>query len=170
MSRLISLIAALAVATTGCTGGNMKPTMTKEEALARVQELINDTVAIIEPKPRLDVDPTTLKPYRCIGFVGDDWDGRIYVSRAYYLRGIPRDKAKLAEISQKVVRHWQQRGHVIEGVSKNGLNIAGRSKPDGFILSLSWTAGDVLMIGATSHCIWPNGTPEPSWSPDPGEP
>ncbi|MBX6167324.1 hypothetical protein [Thermobispora bispora] len=161
MLRIIAVI-ALTVMTAGCTGGRVEPTMTKDEALARVEELINDTVAIIEPRPRLDVDPTTLTPYRCIGFVGDDWDGRIYISRAYWLRGIPRDKTKLLEISQKVRRHWQQQGHVIEGISKDGMNIAARSRPDGFILSLSWTAGDVLGIGATSPCIWPHGTPEPS--------
>ena len=164
MSRLITLIAILVAVTTGCAGGSMKPTMTKEEALTRVQQLINDTVAIIEPKPRLDVDPTTLTPYPCLGFVGDDSDGRIYISRAYYLRGIPKDKTKLTEIAQKVRRYWQQQGHVIQGVSRDGLNIAARSRPDDFILSLSWTAGDVLGIGVSSPCIWPNGTPEPSLS------
>ena len=148
----------------------MKPTMSKDEALARIHELIDDTVSVIDPTPRLELDPTTLTVYRCLGFVGDNSDGRIYVTRAYYLRGIPQDKNKLVDIARQVRRHWEQRGHVIEGTSRDGLVISARSRPDDFILSLSWTAGDVLMIGATSHCIWPNGTPEPSRSPDPGEP
>ncbi|ADG88523.1 hypothetical protein [Thermobispora bispora] len=162
------VVIALMVMTAGCMRGHMEPTITKDEALARVEELINDTVANIDPKPRLDVDPTTLKLYPCIRPPGQGLDDRIYIARAYYLRGIPKDK--IAEVAQQVRVYWEQQGHVIEGVSKNGLNIAARSRPDDFILSLSWTAGDVLMIGATSHCIWPNGTPEPSRSPDPGEP
>ena len=166
MPRLIILISMLVAVATSCTGGQMKPTMTKDEALARVEELINDTVAIIEPKPRLDVDPTTLTPYSCLGWVGDS-DGRIYISRAYYLRGIPRDKDKLADIARRVRRHWEQRGHLIEGTSKDGINIAARSRPDDFILALSRTAGDVLGIEVSSPCIWPNGTPEPSPSSNP---
>ena len=163
----IILIAMLVAVTTSCTAGQIEPTMTKDEALARVEELINDTVAIIEPRPRLDVDPTTLTPYRCIGFVGDDWDGRIYISRAYWLRGIPRDKDKLADIARRVRLHWEQRGYRIEGTSKDGINIAARSMPGDFVLALSRTAGDVLGIEVSSPCIWPNGTPEPNPSSNP---
>jgi len=171
MPRLIVLIAVLVIMITGCTGGSMKPianksTMTKDEALSRVNELINDSVSIIEPKPTLELDPTTLTLYHCLGQVGDNQDGRIYVSRAYYLRGIPKDKDTLADVARRVRRHWEQRGHFIQGVSRNGLNIAARSRPDDFILALSWTPGDVLMIEVSSVCVWPNGTPEPTPSSD----
>ncbi|MEV8636480.1 hypothetical protein AB0395_33020, partial [Streptosporangium sp. NPDC051023] len=65
----------------------------------------------------------------------------------------------------KKAQYWEQQGHYIEGVSPNGLNISGRSRPDDFLLSLASTGPDdnvVLSLGASSYCIWPNGTPEPS--------
>lgn len=169
--RIIALIAALASVTAGCVGGStdsimIKSTMTKDEALDRVQELINDTVSIIDPKPRLDLDPITLTVYPCLGWTGDHTDGRIFISRAYHLRGLPKEKDKLADIARSVRRHWEQRGHIIEAVSRDGLVITARSRSDDFRLSLSWTSGDIPGLGVSSPCVWPKGTPEPIPSSD----
>ncbi|QSI48202.1 hypothetical protein CYL17_10345 [Thermobispora bispora] len=167
LRRLVST-AVLATLTTGCAGGFMERTITRDEALRRVHELIDDTVAIIDPKPRLDLDPTTLSVHHCLDPSDGGSEDRIYVTRGYYLRGIPKEK--IGDVARQIRRRWEERGHFIDSVSKDGTVIAARSRPDDFTLALSWTAGDVLMIEVSSYCIWPNGTPEPSSSSGPGEP
>jgi len=82
------------------------------------------------------------------------------------LRGLPKEKDKLADIARSVRRHWEQRGHIIEAVSRDGLVITARSRSDDFRLSLSWTSGDIPGLGVSSPCVWPKGTPEPIPSSD----
>ncbi|MEV7012634.1 hypothetical protein [Streptosporangium sp. NPDC051022] len=139
------------------------PTMTQVQALARVEQLIGETVAVITPKPRLDLDRPSLTPDNCLDPSDGGSKDRIVIDRGYYLRDIPKDQAR--KVAGQIKRYWEQQGHHIEGVSPNGLTVAGRSRPDDFLLSLTSTGDDnVLLLGISSPCIWPNGTPEPSSS------
>ncbi|MEU9832664.1 hypothetical protein AB0D67_14135 [Streptosporangium sp. NPDC048047] len=165
MSRLAAIIVVVVVIVTGCTGGDAvdKPTMTEAQALARVEQLIKETAAVVQPKPRLDLYAPSLNPNMCLDPTDGGSEDRIVVNRSYYLRGIPQDK--VSEVVGQIKSYWEQQGYRISGVSANGRNITGRSRPDDFLLSLlSAYDGDdvVLSMGASSPCIWPNGTPEPS--------
>ncbi|MEU0572861.1 hypothetical protein ABZ297_46705 [Nonomuraea sp. NPDC005983] len=55
-----------------------------------------------------------------------------------------------------VKHHWESQGHLIvtHGFDIGRPDVSGRTRPDDFLLSLSWTEGDVLGIGATSPCVW----------------
>lgn len=163
MSRLTVMILAVVILVAGCTGGEAvnEPTMTQAQALARVEQLIKETVAVITPKPRLDLDRPSLNVNACLDATDGGSEDRVVISRSYYLRGIPREQ--VGEVAKRVKQYWEQQGYYIEGVSTNGLNISGHSQPDDFLLSLAPTGDDdVLNIGATSPCVWPNGTPDPS--------
>ncbi|MFJ2029631.1 hypothetical protein [Streptosporangium sp. NPDC087985] len=167
MSRLTAMIVAIVILTAGCTGGEAvnRPTMTEAQALARVEQLIKETAAVIRPKPRLDLYRPSLNPNSCLDPTDGGSEDRVVMNRSYYLRDIPQDQ--VAEVARQVKQYWEQQGHYIEGISTNGLNISGRSRPDDFLLSLAPTdAGDdvVLNLASTSPCVWPNGTPEPSSS------
>ncbi|MFC7387285.1 hypothetical protein [Sphaerisporangium rhizosphaerae] len=140
-----------------------KPTMTEAQALARVEQLINETVSALRPKPRLEVDPTSLRNGPCGNSVDSGSKGRIIVGRNYYLREIPKDQ--INAVALQVREYWKQRGYVIEGVSKTGKTIAARSTPDDFLLALDAVGDDGLGLGASSICVWPNGTPEPTSNP-----
>lgn len=37
--------------------------------------------------------------------------------------------------------------------------MSAESRPDGYLLALTWAEGDKLYPGATSTCVWPDGTP-----------
>ncbi|MGV9774546.1 hypothetical protein [Streptosporangium sp. NPDC003464] len=138
-----------------------RPTMTQAQALARVEQLIKETVAVIRPEPRLDLYRPSLNVNSCLDPTDGGSEERVVINRSYYLRDIPRDQ--VGEVARQIKQHWERQGHYIEGVSKNGLNIAGRSQPDDFLISLASTGDDdVLNLGASSPCIWPNGTPGPS--------
>ncbi|GGK81032.1 hypothetical protein ACFFWE_16810 [Sphaerisporangium melleum] len=126
--------------------------MTEAEALARVEQLINGTVAVLDPKPQLEVVPTSMENSEC-GSDGDA-EGRISVGREYYLRGIP--KGRIDSVAQQVKRYWDQQGYRVEGVSKSGRSITARSAPDDFFLALGAAGDDALVIGASSTCVLPN--------------
>lgn len=136
-------------------------TMTQAQALSRVEQLIKETANVITPKPRLDLDRPSLNVNGCLDPTDGGSEDRVVISRSYYLRDVPRDQVE--EVAKQVKQYWEEQGHYIVGVSINGLDISGRSKPDDFLLSLAPTGNnDVLNLGVTSPCVWPNGTPEPS--------
>ncbi|MFF5212736.1 hypothetical protein [Streptosporangium sp. NPDC000396] len=167
MLRLAVMIVAVALLVAGCTGGEAvnEPTMTEAQALARVEQLIKETAAVIKPKPRLDLYRPSLNPNSCLDPTDGGSEDRVVMNRSYYLRDIPQDQ--VAEVARQVKQYWEQQGHYVQGTSPNGLNISGRSRPDDFLLSLAPTEDDhgiVLGLAATSPCVWPNGTPEPSSS------
>ncbi|SFI88858.1 hypothetical protein SAMN05216275_105280 [Streptosporangium canum] len=140
-------------------------TMTEAQALARVEQIIKETVAVVRPEPRLDLYAPSLNSNMCLDPTDGGSEDRIVVNRSYYLRGIPQ--GKISEVVGQIKKHWEQQGYYISGVSANGRNMTGRSRPDDFLLSLlSAYDGDdvVLSMGASSPCIWPDGTPEPSSS------
>ncbi|MFI6740118.1 hypothetical protein ACIBI9_44955 [Nonomuraea sp. NPDC050451] len=140
-----------------------KPTITKAQALARIEQLINGTVAIMRPKPELELHQPSLNDSLCLDPLDGGSEDRLIINRTYYLRGLPKDSLK--EVIAQVKAYWQSQGHSIEAQSDNGLQLYGRSRPDDFFITIGWTEGDVLTLGSTSTCLWPDGTPEPSSTP-----
>lgn len=163
MPRVCFLIMIFAALATGCgtSGGDVdKPTITQAQALARVEQLIKETADMIKPGPRLELDRTSLELAKCHSPTDGGSEDRVIVDRGYYLRDIPKDQ--IGQVAKQIREYWQQQGHIIEGFSKDGTTIAAHSRPDDFLLSLDGTGDDVLLLGASSPCVWPNGTPEPS--------
>ncbi|MEQ4719508.1 hypothetical protein [Nonomuraea sp. B19D2] len=140
-----------------------KPTISKAQALVRIEQLINGTVAIIRPKPVPELHRPSLNDSLCLDPLDGGSEERIVVNRRYFLRGLP--KGALKEVIAQVKAYWQSQGHYIQAESENGLQLYGRSRPDDFLITIGRSAGDVLTLGATSTCLWPNGTPEPSSTP-----
>ncbi|WP_250214682.1 hypothetical protein [Acrocarpospora catenulata] len=171
MSPLTRLILVGVVLIAGCApndiakGGHVDSsakTMTKAQALARVEQLVKEAAVVVTPNPKLEIYEPSLVDDLCLDPIDGGSQERIVINRSYYIRGIPKDQIK--QIASRVKAYWEQQGHFIEAVSPDGANVYGRSRPDDFYITLSWTDGDVPMLGSTSPCIWPNGTPEPSRS------
>ncbi|MFI9558797.1 hypothetical protein [Nonomuraea endophytica] len=138
---------------TGCAAD--KTTLTQAQAVGLIDELISETAHAITPRPKLEVLPSFNAPSGCLGEGASE--NRIIVSRAYWLRDVPKDQ-NLA-ISRQIRAFWQSRGHRIVAVGSNGNpDLSGESQPDGFKLSLTRAKGDSLFLGASSTCIWPDGT------------
>ncbi|WP_431894888.1 hypothetical protein [Nonomuraea sp. bgisy101] len=131
--------------------------LNERQTTERVEQLIRESVAVIQPSPSLELYRPSLNKNLCVGATDGGSEERIIITRTYYLRGIPKDR--FVDVAQRVKAHWQDQGHVItemSGLDTGEPQIAGRSRPDDFILSLSWTQGDVLGIGVTSTCVWPD--------------
>lgn len=130
-----------------------KPTLSQAQAIALNDKLISETVRALTPKPRLEVIPSFNAPSGCLGEGASE--NQIIVSRAYWLRDVPKDQ-NLA-ISRQVQVFWKSQGHRIVSVGSNGNpDLRGESQPDGFRLFLTWAEGDDLLLGASSTCIWPD--------------
>ncbi|MEV2269667.1 hypothetical protein [Nonomuraea africana] len=133
--------------------------MNEQQTVDRVEQLIQESVSAIDPPPQLELFRPSLNRRYCVGATDGGSEDRIIVTRTYYLRGIPKDR--IVDVAQLIRTRWQENGHVVTEV--NGLDtgepeVSAQSRPDDFILSLSWTHGDVLGIGVTSTCVWPDTT------------
>jgi hypothetical protein len=169
--RLILVIAAV-ISIAGCQpggilGGRMnssadEPTITKSQALTRIEQLINGTVGVIRPKPRLKLYRPSLIDGVCDNPLGPGFEDPIEVSREYHLEGLPKDESALRRVVADVKAYWQKEGHNITAEHENGLQLFGHSRPDDFLITIGRVADNVLTLTATSTCLWPNGTPEPS--------
>lgn len=158
------ILLALVMLTAACTETRAmnQPTITEQQAVDRIEELIQKSVGVIEPDPQVELFRPSLNRRICVGATDGGSEARIIVTRSYYLRGIPKDR--VVEVAEQVKTHWEKQGHLItgaEGFDIGRPDVSGRSRPDDFLLSLTWTEGDVLGLAATSTCIWPNGTPSP---------
>src|SRR5216683_2000080 len=160
-----SVLALASVVLAGCgsAGGSVNgKTITYEQANTRVDQLIQYAVAVISPKPRLEAIVFQSGVQQCLGPTDGGSNKRIYVTKNYWLRGVPTDQN--VAVATQVKDYWGRQHFLIEtatGFDKGQPDISARSYPDDFLLSLSWSADGSLSMGASSPCIWTNGTPPP---------
>ncbi|GAA2354352.1 hypothetical protein [Nonomuraea africana] len=134
-----------------------EPPLTQAQALARVDRLVHDTAAALTPKPRLELVASSVPFSACLD--GGKSESQIVINRAYWLRDLP--KSENMSIARQVRAFWERQGHVITstgGWQVGHPSIGGESRPDGFVLALTWSAGDDLYLAATSPCVWPDDT------------
>jgi hypothetical protein len=137
----------------------LKNTITQQEANARAERYPQEAADSLTPAPRLELlarfdnsectDPTDNGPM-----------GRVYVSRDYWLRDIPHERN--ADVVAGLVRWWQDHDFVIQIDKRPGENwVSAENRTDGFSMSVQESSQGDLSLGATSPCVWPNGTPAP---------
>lgn len=139
-----------------------KPTITKAQALKRIEQLIDGTISVIHPKPQVDVYEPSLVDDPCLSPLDGGSENRIIVGRQYYLRGLPQSEDSLKQVLADVKAYWEKEGHYISGHNESGIQLYAHSRPEDFLMAIGWAADGVLTLGANSTCLWPNGTPEPS--------
>lgn len=154
----VCCVMAAAMLLTGCGSPMNQTTITQRHASERIEQLLRGTAAHLTPKPRLKLD--VLQSYTGNCLVGEN-DPRSQVTRSYSLIGLTsHDKIAVGE---EILRLWKQVGYYIgstAGIGKSTPNISGDTQDD-FLISLEAGGNGVLSIGATSPCLWPNGTPPP---------
>lgn len=147
----------MVVLLSSCSGGNpvYQPTITQKQASARVEQLLQGTARSITPRPRLEHYMPNADVGQCLA--GQD-DPRTQVSRTYFLREV---RSSNASIGEQVLRLWKKEGYAINdtpGMGTSQPNIHAVTKDD-FLIALETTGSGDLSIGATSPCLWPDGTP-----------
>lgn len=154
-----SIAVIIAGLLTGCSGGNVAShTMTKAQATARAEQILRKTAAGLNPKPRLEVNSLLTVTDQCLANIPNA-SQMVNVAYSYWLRGIP--ESENGNIGLQIRSYWQKQGYRIDtssGFGKGRPDISGMTK-DGFLVSLNWSSNGALSIGATSPCIYPDGTP-----------
>lgn len=158
----VTLVALVTLGGCGLIGDDLsdKPTITQQQAVQRVDELVSAAVSGVKPQPRLVAEEGFTLARRC----SDPTDGgstdRIIVSKRFWLQDVP--VAKHAGVARQIRANLVKQGHTVEttrGIEKNQPEIFARSRPDDFLMSITSSGGGPLSIGASSPCIWQNGTP-----------
>jgi hypothetical protein len=151
----------------GSGGGKRveKNTMTQRQATERVEQIIRDTIAMLDPVPHLERQEAMSQPRSCVDPTDGGSPDRTVISHTYLLRGLPDDHN--GTVAKRIKAYWDSKGvrfSNADGLASNEPDITGYTRQDEFLVSLSTNAQKVLMLTVTSPCIWPNGTPGPAAS------
>jgi hypothetical protein len=134
----------------------MKPTITEQQAREKVEQYIRGALGALPGTARRTLfsrnrsecgDPTDHGP--C---------GRYEISATYEITGL--DPARYAERFTAIVHWWAAHEFtVLSDARPKGQYVFVRNKVDGFDMSLEANDLGKLYLGATSPCVWPDGTP-----------
>lgn len=160
----ITIAALTGLVLSGCSGGGsvFQPTITRQQATDRVEQILRSTADGITPRPRLEVYKPGSVDGPCMADPSNTADTRIQVVRSYWLRGISTHDN--ITIGEQILRMWKKNGYGISdtpGIGTDAPNIHAVTQDD-FLISLEWSDNGALSIGASSPCLWPDGTPPPS--------
>jgi hypothetical protein len=157
--RLVVVLLACAGALAGCSGGNVSHnTMTQAQATARARQILRDTAAALTPRPRLGEFEPDPPPNQCLDNIPDA-ARKVNVGGTSWLHGIA--EAEFAAVGRQILDYWKKQGYSIQaarGFSSGRPEINAATR-DGFLVSLDWSAKNLLSIGASSPCIYPEGHP-----------
>lgn len=137
------------------------PTITRQQATDRAEQILRDTADGITPRPRLEVYRPGSIDGLCVVDPSNTADTRIQVVRDYWLRGITTHDN--ITIGDQILRLWKQNGYIISdtlGIGTDSPSIHAVTR-DNFLVALEWSNNGALSIGTTSPCLWPDGTPPP---------
>lgn len=158
-SFVIALVVMTALSACGeSSGSKMEDTITLEEASRRVDKYLEQAQQVLPTEAEFQ------RSYRekagpCSASSGDGTEGRKLTTTEYQVLGLNR--ANIPEYFSKLRSWWEQHDYrVLQNEPKNEY-LWVEHNPDGFRLALEANAEGELYLGATSPCVWPNGTPEP---------
>ena len=153
-----------ALVLTGCNTGfgqraDMEETITQDEAAEKIEQHVTDAVAALP-------DTVELEPLGPVAFAScdDPTDGgpkdRVTVSQRQWLTGLPaEDNEQNADL---LYDYWVSNGYrVIHDLRPDELFVTAESETDAFNVSVQASDEGSLSIGASSPCVWPEGTPKP---------
>lgn len=135
-------------------------TITQQQAIERVDRYIADAVAALPVDPTLTPESEALDS-ACMDPTDNGPRNRITVTKGYWLDGTPQDAN---EIYFDALRQWWTT-HGFD-ILEDDRTVGARylwveQRSDGFRMSLQESAEGSVSLGATSPCIWPDGTPVP---------
>jgi hypothetical protein len=157
----VTLVACSVIPGGGSEGHVERNTMTRQQAIARVEQIIRATA--VKPTPRLERYPSVVEEASCVDPTDGGSPDRAVISRIYWLRGV--QPGRNADAIRQIKAYWDSIG--VKYSSEVSLDasdpkITGYTQPDEFLVSLSSNADSEIYIGTTSPCIWPHGTPKPA--------
>ncbi|MFB6776723.1 hypothetical protein ACFCX0_04670 [Streptomyces sp. NPDC056352] len=159
------------------TGGrtSKQVTMNEQQAIDRAEEIINQAVDGMSPKPTLErTGPETIGP--CIARDDHGHDDRLQVTLFYKLNGVPGTEAK--SLVRQARDAWLKQGYKYNSSNKGDMSdafpwVSMRTEPDDFWMEgitgvLDRAKGEGLAtLKVRSPCFLPPGKSSASTAADP---
>src|SRR5699024_5038176 len=142
-------------------GDNMQ-TLTLKQAAERADEHVKRAVAALPVEPSLRPLDVGNSPLECKDPTDNGPPGRYEVGTTYWLEDIP--KSRNTEFINILYRHWTHNNYRIlaDDRSRDDKFISVEHNEDAFRMSVQLSDQGDLSLGASSPCVWPDGTPPPS--------
>jgi hypothetical protein len=152
--------AAVALAPAGCGSGNQEPevqtTISQAEAQQQAEGYVREAMSALPADLSLETILSETSP--CSDPSDNGPAGRVFVSNRYWIRGLPNDQNQQ---TVDTLRQWST-GHgfaVVSDAWDKAKYVTLENHSNGFRLAIQESAQGDLSIGASSPCVWPNGTP-----------
>lgn len=137
----------------------MKNTITQAEAQQQAEGYVHDAVNALSQNLHLETILSETAP--CSDPSDNGPRGRVFASNRYWIRGLPKDQNKQ---TVDTLRQWSERQGfaVVSDAWEKAKYITLENASNGFRLAIQESSQGDLSIGASSPCVWPNGTSEPT--------
>lgn len=136
----------------------MNPTITEQQAREKVEQYIQGAVSALPGSAQRKL--FTQNRSECTDPTDDGPQGRFEISATYEVTGL--EPAKFSEHFDAVVQWWSAHEFkVLTDSRPKDQYVFARNNADAFDMSVQANDLGKFYVGATSPCVWPNGTPEP---------
>lgn len=143
----------------GCnSGAGMEPTITLERANQRVEQYIDQARTSLPAGVELELQES-FEDYPCTDPDDGGPEGRRIASRTFQVMGPA--KTDIPQYFDAVLQWSKQNGFVVLKHEPTNEYLWMENRSDGFRVSLEANSKGELYVGATSPCVWPEGTPQP---------
>ncbi len=157
---LFAVLAALALTACGTyPGGAMHNTITAHDAEQRVEDYIQQAITVLPSQHRLT--NRFKKTYACNDPTDNGPKGRVIATTDYQIDGLSPDQY---DHHLDALKKWWI-GHdfrVLEDARPKISYVWVENNGDGFRMAVKTNDRGEMYLIATSPCVWPNGTPQPS--------
>jgi hypothetical protein len=137
-------------------GSDMR-TMTEDEAAQRAEEHIRGAVEALPVKPVLTL--LRADSAECLDPTDGGPRGRYEVSRSYWLDDLPEERN--AEFVDALYEYWTANDYRVLTDKRDAADrfVSVEHNEDAFRMSVKQSVEGDLSLGASSPCVWPDGTP-----------
>lgn len=136
----------------------MKSTITEQQARDKVEQYIQGALSALPAAAQLKL--FTRNRSECTDPTDNGPQGRFEISATYEIVGL--DSAQFPEHFTAVIQWWESHDFRVLTDSRPTVQyVFSRNTRDAFDMSIKANDLGKFYVGATSPCVWPNGTPEP---------
>ena len=137
-------------------------TLTTQQAGDRANEHIKNAVDALPDNPSLRTKNIVNDTMECKDPSDNGPRGRYTIYKSYWLKDIPKNHN--TELVDTLYQYWKNNNYRIlaNQRSRDDKFISVQHNEDAFRMSVDEDDHGTLALGASSPCVWPDGTPPPS--------
>jgi hypothetical protein len=158
--KILAIATGFLVLSAACSPGGgdvMKSTITEQQARERVEQHIQGALSSLPGSAQRKL--FTQNRSECTDPTDDGPQGRYEISATYEIVGL--DPAEFPKHFTAIVQWWTSHDFkVLTDSRPKDQYVFARNSTDAFDMSVQANDLGKFYLGATSPCVWPNGTPQ----------